>query len=413
MEKVLEPLPVENFSRPPGIVEEMVCPVSGKLPTEHCPPPVKEIFIEGTEPTGYCDVHQAFRINKETGKLATVYTPPELVEEQVYEIYPPEAADWVRESGVPQPPTEYDSIYGPDLVAGDVAIIQPPPYAYISGGTAIIGNAKSPDFQLWRLEYGEGLNPSAWIQIGGDHYDQRDNAPLDYWDVSELNGLYTLQLRVVENSQNYKDATIQVTVDNITPTVELVHPPEGKVYVMEDDEYVNIKADATDNVSMDRVEYYLDNRLIDTSTVAPYNEKWIIVMSDTIPIEGFAITSTVPITNPDGTMGEQVITYTQVTTNTYPVLTSDGVITESINYTQVFSGGMSIISNTLGYTETHLIHVVAYDAAGNSVESNKVQISVVHEEEEEKEEGEAEPTAMLVGREAAHLRKERLLVERS
>jgi hypothetical protein len=222
---------------------------------------------------------------------------------------------------------------------------------------------------------------------------------------------------VVENSQNYKDATIQVTVDNITPTVELVHPPEGKVYVMEDDEYVNIKADATDNVSMDRVEYYLDNRLIDTSTVTPYNEKWIIVMSDTIPIEGFAITSTVPITNPDGTIGEQVITYTQVTTNTFPLTMPDGVITESIHYTQVFSGGMSIISNTLGYTETHLIHVVAYDAAGNSVESNKVQIFVVHEEEEEeeeeKEEGEAEPTAMMVGREVAYLRKERLLVERS
>jgi membrane carboxypeptidase/penicillin-binding protein len=407
MEKVLEPLPVENFVRPPGIVEEMVCPVSGMLPTEHCPAPVKEVFIEGTQPTGYCDVHQAFRINRETDKLATVYTPPEMVEERVYEIYPPEAADWVRESGVPQPPTEYDSVYGPDLVAGDVAIIQPPPYAYISGGTAIVGHAKSPDFQLWRLEYGEGLNPSAWIQIGGDHHDQRDNAPLDYWDVSELNGLYTLQLRVVENSQNYKDATIQVTVDNISPTVKLVHPPDGKVYVMEDDEYVNIKADTTDNVSMDRVEFYLDNRLIDTSTVAPYSKKWVIVMSDTLPIEGFAITSTVPITNPDGTVGERVITYTQVTTNTYPLVRPDGVITEGINYTQVFSDGMTIISNTLGYTETHLIHVVAYDAAGNSAKSEKVRILVVHEEEEkEKEEGETEPTAMMVGREVAYLREE-------
>jgi hypothetical protein len=178
---------------------------------------------------------------------------------------------------------------------------------------------------------------------------------------------------------------------------------------MEDDEYVNIKADATDNVSMDRVEFYLDNRLMDTTTVAPYSGKWTIVMSDTIPVEGFAITSTVPITNPDGTMGEQVITYTQVTTNTFPLTMPDGVITESINYTQVFSGGMGIISNTLGYTETHLIHVVAYDAASNSVESDKVQIFVVHkEEEEEKEEGEGEtePTAMVIGREIAHLRQE-------
>ena len=51
--------------------------------------------------------------------------------------------------------------------------------------------------------------------------------------------------------------------------------------------------------------------------------------------------------------------------------------------------------------------MVAYDAAGNSVESGKVQIFVVHKEEEEKEEGEAKPTAMMVGREIAYLRKER------
>ena len=37
-------------------------------------------------------------INRETGFLATIFTPPELVEERVYEILPPEAADWVREA---------------------------------------------------------------------------------------------------------------------------------------------------------------------------------------------------------------------------------------------------------------------------------------------------------------------------
>ena len=37
---------------------------------------------------------------------------PELVERRVYQIYPPEAADWVREQGIPQPPSEYDSTVG-------------------------------------------------------------------------------------------------------------------------------------------------------------------------------------------------------------------------------------------------------------------------------------------------------------
>ena len=317
MEKVLEGMPVESFERPPGFEEAEVCSVSGMLPTEHCPHKVKEIFIEGTAPTAYCNVHQVFRVNRETGKLATVYTPPELVEEVVYEIYPPEAANWVREEGIPQPPSQYDTAYGPGPASRDVAIISPAPYAYLRETIPIIGNAKAGNFQLYRLEYGQGLNPSAWIQIGSDRYHQVTNSPLEYWDVSGLDGLYTLQLSVVDGGGNYRKATIQVTVDNTPPAVKLIYPYNGHTYVMEYDEYVNIQADAVDNFSMDRVEFYLDDNLLSYSTVPPYNTKWTIAMSD-----------------------------------------------------------------THGYTETHQIHVVAYDAAGNEAESEKVRIYIVHERKE-------------------------------
>jgi 1A family penicillin-binding protein len=377
MEKVLEGMPVEDFVRPPGFEEVEVCSISGMLPTEHCPHKIKEIFIEGTAPTAYCNVHQVFRVNRETGKLATVYTPPELVDEVVYEIFPPEAADWVREQGIPQPPTQYDTAYGPSPASGDVAIISPAPYAYIRGTIPIIGNAKAGNFQLYRLEYGQGLNPSAWIQIGDDHYHQVTNGPLEYWDVSGLDGLYTLQLSVVDGDGNYRKATIQVTVDNTPPEVELIYPYNGHVYVMEDDEYVNIQASAVDNFSMDRVEFYLDDHLLSYSTVPPYNTKWTITMSDTIPIPGMAVHETRVIQNPDGSLTTEVITVTQVITD------SDGTLV------QIFANGMTIISDTHGYTETHKIHVVAYDAAGNEAESEKVYIHVVHEREE------AQTTALL------------------
>src|SRR5690606_29614072 len=85
------------------VVEMVVCETSGLLPTEHCPTR-REIFKRGTEPTQPDSVYQLFRINRETGLQATVYTPPELVEEKVFMVLPPEAADWVREAGIPQPP---------------------------------------------------------------------------------------------------------------------------------------------------------------------------------------------------------------------------------------------------------------------------------------------------------------------
>ncbi len=80
------------FSRPDGFIEMSVCDKSGLLPTADCPT-VTEMFIPGTEPTEPDNIYKLIAINRETGKLATVYTPPELVEEKVYEIYPPEAQD--------------------------------------------------------------------------------------------------------------------------------------------------------------------------------------------------------------------------------------------------------------------------------------------------------------------------------
>ncbi len=387
MEKVHENLPVMEFKRPPGIIEAYVCPLSGLVPTEHCPSQVKEIFIAGTEPTQPCDMHREFKINKITGKLATVFTPPELVESRVYEIYPPRAADWVREQGVPQPPTEYDDMYGPNPAQGDVAIISPAPYSYVRGGVVIIGNARSDNFHYWRLEYGKGLNPSAWSQIGGEHYNQVSNEPMEYWDVSQLDGLYTLQLTVVRHDQSVRQAAIQVNVDNQPPKVQIINPDEGRVYIKEQDDYINIQVDARDNLSMDRVEFFVDGQSVGFTTVAPYSLKWTIVMSDTIPIPGTVITTTGPITGPDGIVTEGVITVTEVITD------------EEGRLIQIFANGMTIISDTHGYTETHTIHAVAYDSAGNTTESEKVRAQVIHRPKPEKKSFSAAPVSPVAWRE--------------
>jgi len=373
MRYALRDAPVQQFLRPPGIVEAQVCAVSGLLPTAHCPATVSEYFLEGTVPTVHCDVHQLFRVNKETGKLASVHTPPELVEERVYEIFPPEAQDWVRENDIPQPPTEYDG-YGPGLAAGDVAIIDPPPYAYLSQGQPIVGNAKGGDFQSWRLEYGPGLNPPSWSPIGADHGHQVDHGPLEFWDVSGLEGLYTLRLTVMRHNRPPDQTTIQVTVDHTPPDPQLIYPPDGKKYIMEDDEYVNIQAEARDNVSMDRVEFYLDGELLKVSTVPPYNTRWIIVMEDTPPVEGPPVEATRVITHPDGSTSEE--TYIARRFERDPATGAP---------MWVFDGGKVITIREDEYTEIHEIYVVAYDAAGNKQESERIHISVVHERKEEKE----------------------------
>lgn len=371
---------IDNFPRPPGLTTVAVCAVSGLLPNQHCPNQVNALFIEGTEPTEYCNVHHIERVNRQTGKLATACTPPELVEERVYEIYPPEAANWVRQKGIPQPPTQRDEIYGCSPEGGEVVIVDPSLGGHVRDVVAIRGNARSGDFNFYRLEFGEGLNPSAWSQIGGDHYNQVENDVLEFWDVRGLNdGLYTLQLTVVDHSQNFRRATSYVTVDNTPPEAYVGYPWPGRVYELEaSDEWANLAADVRDNVQIDRVEFYLDDELVDFSVVEPYAVKWVLQMKDLRPPDRNMqpVMETRTVTNPDGTISQTQVMVTWVE------ISPDGK-----TVTQTWESGFMIIASSGKYTESHLVHVVAFDAAGNETKSEPVRFFVIHKPKEEKPEG--------------------------
>ena len=46
-----------RFAEAEDVVKVKICPLSGRLATEHCPGAIEEIFIEGTEPNEQCRVH--------------------------------------------------------------------------------------------------------------------------------------------------------------------------------------------------------------------------------------------------------------------------------------------------------------------------------------------------------------------
>jgi penicillin-binding protein 1A len=59
MKKVHQTLPVEQFPKPTsGLATVNVCAVSGELPTQYCTDLIPEIFLAGTEPRVFCEVHR-------------------------------------------------------------------------------------------------------------------------------------------------------------------------------------------------------------------------------------------------------------------------------------------------------------------------------------------------------------------
>ena len=272
----LQDEPPETWPRPAGIVERAVCDVSGLLPTPHCPT-VTEYFVEGTEPTVYDNVFQEFKINRETGRLATIYTPPELVETRVYRIYPERAADWVRENDIPQPPSEYDTITDSPGGRGPVAILSPEPFAFVNGEVEIVGNARLENFAHYRLAYFEGLTPNNIQTITEETPQERNEELLGVWDVSGLNGLYTLLLTVVREDGSFEEVSVPVTVDNAPPSAQIVFPiPNQSIFT--DEEWVVVQALVEDDISIDNVAFYIDSAGVPfaISTVPPFTEKWTI-----------------------------------------------------------------------------------------------------------------------------------------
>lgn len=272
--------PIVPFTRPEGLNNVVVCSGSGLLPNGNCPTR-SELMIPGTEPTERDNLHQVFLVNRETGRLATIYTPPDLVEHKVYMVLPPEAQDWIQSLPEEQraqlaPPTEYDTIYGPNQAQAEVAIISPIAYSYVGGLVPIIGNARG-EFAFYRLVFGRGLNPTEWMQIGPDYGHQVDNGLLENLDTTGIpDGLYTLQLQVVNHDQYVRQATIQLTVDNQPPKVDLTYPPANSEYEYGFDEWVNVNAEVRDNYAVARVEFYKNNQEtpFNVRTVAPFNVNW-------------------------------------------------------------------------------------------------------------------------------------------
>jgi hypothetical protein len=169
-------------------------------------------------------------------------------------------------------------------------------------------------------------------------------------------------------------------VDNDSPEVKIVHPGNDQKYVMEDDELVSITADAQDTWEMDRVEFYLDERKLGESTVAPYSLRWTITMSNVVPVMGPPVTATRVITNPDGTVGLEEYLVRQVEAQNYT--RKDG--TKGTRVVLTTQSGFGAIADSGVLTETHTIYVKAYDRAGNEVKSEPVRIRVMHKPKEKK-----------------------------
>ncbi|HEX8990480.1 MAG TPA: transglycosylase domain-containing protein [Anaerolineales bacterium] len=200
-----------GWAAPPDVTNVDVCDPSGLLPTRDCPNTVTEVFLSGNEPVQTDTLFRTYTINRETGLLATVFTPPDLVEDKVFMIVPPEAQDWARTANIPVAPESYDAIQAPPINP-DAHIRAPAMFSNVSGKVSFRGTASGANFDHYRLLVGQGLNPQSWTQVGADSTTRIEDGLLGTWDTTGLSGLYAVELQVIRTDQTIDTAITQVQV---------------------------------------------------------------------------------------------------------------------------------------------------------------------------------------------------------
>ncbi|HAL17051.1 MAG TPA: hypothetical protein DCP32_09970 [Anaerolineaceae bacterium] len=265
--------PVLGWNMPSGVTQTVVCDPSGLLPTAECPNVVTEIFLTGSEPIIADNLYQRLEINRETGRLATIFTPQEWVEAKTFLVVPPEAQEWSRLANLPVPPLEYDNI--PPVELDPAAhFSSPAQFSFVRGKLPLTGTAAGEGFVSYRLQLGRGINPTKWQNISEPATNPVENGLLGELDAAGLDGLYIVRLMVVYEGQRVQLAYLQVTADNTPPTIRIPYPLQGQVFAGPDQRTITLQAEVSDAVGVARVEWWLDGRKIGERTAAPHALIW-------------------------------------------------------------------------------------------------------------------------------------------
>jgi membrane peptidoglycan carboxypeptidase len=265
-------LPDNSWVQPADVSTIQVCSPSGMLPTSICPTITNDVFLNGNEPTQTDTLYEKLSVNRETGLLATVFTPTEDIEDRVYLNVPSTIREWASAAGLAVPPLGYDAI---STVQSNpqVQISSPSLFAPVSGKVTIQGTANLDHFASYQVQVGQGINPQTWQQVGAAGTSAVTDGKLAIWDTTGLDGLYAICLNVINQSNQISTAVIQVTVDNVPPLIQITYPQKDSALTLTSS-VITLSADVTDQVGVARVEWWLDGKKLGERSQAPFTYLW-------------------------------------------------------------------------------------------------------------------------------------------
>jgi membrane peptidoglycan carboxypeptidase len=221
-----------SFSQPSGILEQIVCSISGTEPSQWCPSQRREIFAYDQLPLSSDeDLWKPAEIDTWTRKGASDECGDfrdEVITINVTEFWAGEWLEtaageaWAEEMDFSDPlifiPTEECSS------ADDPAIIE---WIGLSDGDTVSEAELPLVLQIWggnrfrrfKIAYSLDSSPNNWNEVGTFTEQFRNGGEVTIWDISDLpSGTINLRVRMEGNGQRYAVKIIQLNLQVPTPT---------------------------------------------------------------------------------------------------------------------------------------------------------------------------------------------------
>jgi hypothetical protein len=222
------------FSRPAGIVDRVICAVSGTEPSEWCPQQRSEIFASDQLPKPESeDLWTKVKIDTWTGLLESADCNEFTEQSFALNVEDPWARKWIKDDPKGRAWAEDMGFSDPLFFAPDRACRSDDPQVVIdliglSDGQTINTNPleirgvidATENFDYYQIEWGEGSDPVSWNALVENERTPQENNGLIYeWDLEDIEpGMITLKIYVHSTEDTFAEKLISLNIQLPTPT---------------------------------------------------------------------------------------------------------------------------------------------------------------------------------------------------
>jgi penicillin-binding protein 1C len=222
------------FSRPAGIIERVICAISGTEPSKYCPSQRSEYFAADQPPlSSEQDLWEEVVIDTWTKKLASDDCDDFKYERLGIHVDDPWAIKWLQEEKEGQEwARSMDLTRKPYIIDEENICTEDDPRPILEFGSLDYGDVitispldifvkvyATSGFEEARLEYGIGTGPAQWEIIEAISEPIEEMEELLSWDISELpTGWLTLRLHMEGKNDGYAQKHVQINIQVPTPT---------------------------------------------------------------------------------------------------------------------------------------------------------------------------------------------------